>query len=44
MSFRGEPIRTSLAFHESEPGADGPVWPSDHYGVVSDVVFAPRQA
>jgi endonuclease/exonuclease/phosphatase family metal-dependent hydrolase len=43
-TFRGEPIHTRLAFHEPEPGAEGPVWPSDHYGVVTDVVFAPRQA
>jgi len=41
-NLRGEPIRTALAFHEPAHGAEGPIWPSDHYGVISDVVFARR--
>jgi endonuclease/exonuclease/phosphatase family metal-dependent hydrolase len=38
--LRGEPVRTELAF--AAPGPSGDVWPSDHFGVVTDVVFAPR--
>jgi endonuclease/exonuclease/phosphatase family metal-dependent hydrolase len=32
---RGEPVRTALAYNEPEPGHDGPVYPSDHFGVVT---------
>jgi endonuclease/exonuclease/phosphatase family metal-dependent hydrolase len=38
--LRGEPVKTEVAF--DTPGPNGVVWPSDHFGVVSDVVFAPR--
>jgi endonuclease/exonuclease/phosphatase family metal-dependent hydrolase len=38
--LRGEPIETRVAF--DTPGPSGVVWPSDHFGVVTDVVFAPR--
>ena len=38
--LRGEPIKTQVAF--DAPGPSGDVWPSDHFGVVADVVFAPR--
>ncbi len=41
-NLRGEPVKTEVVFNRSEPSADGPIWPSDHYGVVSDVVFARR--
>lgn len=34
---RGEPVRTELAFHEPKPGPDGPVFPSDHFGVVTEL-------
>lgn len=40
--LRGEPIKTELAFATAETGASGNVWPSDHFGLVSDVFFAPR--
>jgi endonuclease/exonuclease/phosphatase family metal-dependent hydrolase len=40
--LRGEPIKTELAFATPEVGASGSVWPSDHFGLVSDVFFAPR--
>jgi endonuclease/exonuclease/phosphatase family metal-dependent hydrolase len=40
--LRGEPVRTALAFDRAESRGDQRVWPSDHYGVVSDVHFAPR--
>lgn len=35
--MRGEPSNVRLAFTDSVPGAEGPVWASDHYGVVCDV-------
>lgn len=40
--LRGEPIRTFLAFDQPVPGPDGPIWPSDHFGVVSDLVVSRR--
>ena len=40
--FRGEPMNTRLAFHRAEASGEGPVWPSDHYGVVTEVYVAPR--
>lgn len=41
-SFRGEPLSTKLAFAESEPHADGELWPSDHFGVVTEIAASPR--
>lgn len=38
--LRGEPIRTELAFARAD--ASGSVWPSDHFGVVTDLFFEPR--
>jgi endonuclease/exonuclease/phosphatase family metal-dependent hydrolase len=38
--LRGEPLHTELAFHA--PGPSGSVWPSDHFGLVTDLMFAPR--
>lgn len=38
--LRGEPIKTQVAF--DAPGPNATIWPSDHFGVVSDVVFAAR--
>ena len=43
-AFRGEPTSTRLAFCSAEAGPDGEIWPSDHFGVVTDVVMAPRKA
>ena len=40
--FRGEPMRTEVAFNAAEQGAAGPVWPSDHFGVVADIAATPR--
>ncbi len=37
--FRGEPLETKLAF--ATP--DGDVWPSDHFGLVSEIAAAPRE-
>jgi endonuclease/exonuclease/phosphatase family metal-dependent hydrolase len=37
--LRGEPLRTRVAFTAkvAGPGDDGYVWPSDHYGVTTDL-------
>lgn len=40
--LRGEPLRTALAFTEPEELDGVRVWPSDHFGLVSDIVLAPR--
>ena len=40
--FRGEPLHAELAFNAHEPGPAGPVWPSDHFGVVADLAITPR--
>jgi len=40
--LRGEPLRTELAFTEPEVLDGVRVWPSDHFGLVSDIVLAPR--
>jgi endonuclease/exonuclease/phosphatase family metal-dependent hydrolase len=41
--YRGEPLATRLAFCTSEPGSDGEIWPSDHFGVVTELMAAPRK-
>jgi endonuclease/exonuclease/phosphatase family metal-dependent hydrolase len=41
-SLRGEPLRTSLAFDAPEASEEGPIWPSDHLGVVTDLAISPR--
>jgi endonuclease/exonuclease/phosphatase family metal-dependent hydrolase len=38
--FRGEPLETRLAF--ATPRGD--VWPSDHFGVVTQIAVSPRDA
>jgi len=40
--LRGEPVHTALAFSEAKVHAGIRVWPSDHFGVVSDIMLAPR--
>jgi endonuclease/exonuclease/phosphatase family metal-dependent hydrolase len=35
--FRGEPLETRLAFTRSAKTSQGPVWASDHFGVVTDL-------
>jgi len=40
--LRGEPLTTRLAFADSEPSSDGQLWPSDHFGVVTEIAAAPR--
>ncbi|MNC88930.1 hypothetical protein D3C83_48050 [compost metagenome] len=36
--FRGEPLSTRLAF--ATPTGD--VWPSDHFGLVTEIAVSPR--
>ena len=40
--LRGEPLHARLAFHEPVAGKDGPVWPSDHFGVYAEIQVLPR--
>lgn len=39
---RGEPLKVMRAFDQSAPGTDGPVWPSDHYGLICDLAMSER--
>lgn len=41
-TFRGEPLSTRLAFAQSEPSPDGELWPSDHFGVVTELAASAR--
>ena len=38
-AFRGEPLETRLVFNAAAPGAEGEgeVWPSDHFGLVTEL-------
>jgi hypothetical protein len=40
--LRGEPVVTRLCCDTPKAGADGPVWPSDHFGVYTELVMEPR--
>lgn len=40
--LRGEPLHTTIAFGTPEERGGARVWPSDHFGLVTDVHFAPR--
>lgn len=40
--LRGEPMTTEVAFATPSSGPTGRIWPSDHFGLVTDVYFAPR--
>jgi len=40
--LRGEPLETRLAFHEPTPSPEGPVYPSDHFGLVTDITVEPQ--
>jgi endonuclease/exonuclease/phosphatase family metal-dependent hydrolase len=42
--LRGEPMRAELCCTAPEPGPDGPVWPSDHFGVYAELQMEPRSA
>lgn len=40
--FRGEPLSARLAFATSESSPDGDLWPSDHFGVVTEIAATAR--
>lgn len=40
--LRGEPLETRVAFSKWVPSPSGPVWPSDHFGVVTDLTVEPQ--
>jgi len=40
--LRGEPTRTRLAFATKLEGSGGDVWPSDHFGVVTELTAEPK--
>jgi endonuclease/exonuclease/phosphatase family metal-dependent hydrolase len=39
--LRGEPLHTRLAFHRVQPGNEA-VWPSDHFGLYTELAVEPR--
>jgi endonuclease/exonuclease/phosphatase family metal-dependent hydrolase len=40
--MRGEPSNVRLAFTEQAQGSEGPLWASDHYGVICDLAMSPK--
>ncbi|HEY6081164.1 MAG TPA: endonuclease/exonuclease/phosphatase family protein [Polyangiaceae bacterium] len=40
--MRGEPTNVRRAFDQSVAGSAGPIWPSDHYGLVCDLTIAAK--
>jgi endonuclease/exonuclease/phosphatase family metal-dependent hydrolase len=40
--LRGEPLVTKVVFNVAEQGPDGAIWPSDHFGVLSEIAVEPR--
>jgi endonuclease/exonuclease/phosphatase family metal-dependent hydrolase len=40
--LRGEPLSTRLAFATPVTGSDGDLWPSDHFGVVTELSAEPQ--
>lgn len=41
--FRGEPLETRLAFATPSEDAEGLIWPSDHFGLVTEIAAEPRE-
>jgi len=39
---RGEPLATRLAFSTPTPHPEGELWPSDHFGLVTELAAEPR--
>ncbi|MCC6902415.1 MAG: hypothetical protein IT377_25815 [Polyangiaceae bacterium] len=35
--LRGEPLETRLGFASSKPDESGELWPSDHFGMVTEI-------
>jgi len=40
--LRGEPMHTELAFNVADTSGKEPVWPSDHFGLYTDLEMTPR--
>lgn len=40
--LRGEPLHTKIVFNEPQEGPEGILWPSDHFGVYSEIAVEPR--
>jgi endonuclease/exonuclease/phosphatase family metal-dependent hydrolase len=40
--LRGEPLVAKLAFTTPVEGPEGPIWPSDHYGLYAEIAVEPR--
>lgn len=40
--LRGEPLHTKIVFNEPEEGPRGRIWPSDHFGVFTEIAVEPR--
>jgi endonuclease/exonuclease/phosphatase family metal-dependent hydrolase len=40
--LRGEPLRTKIVFNTPQPTEGGARWPSDHYGVFTEIAVEPR--
>lgn len=40
--LRGEPMRTEIVFATPEAAENGAIWPSDHFGLISEIYFAAR--
>jgi len=41
--FRGEPLKTRVVFNQPKQFGDQEVWPSDHFGVMTEVAAEPRE-
>jgi endonuclease/exonuclease/phosphatase family metal-dependent hydrolase len=41
--FRGEPMHTEIAFNAVDHSGTEPVWPSDHFGLYTDLELSPRR-
>ncbi|HEV8548857.1 MAG TPA: endonuclease/exonuclease/phosphatase family protein [Polyangiaceae bacterium] len=40
--LRGEPLLTKVVFNKPEPGPEGAIWPSDHFGLYTEIAVEPR--
>jgi endonuclease/exonuclease/phosphatase family metal-dependent hydrolase len=40
--FRGEPLLTQLAFCQASAGTTGQIWPSDHFGLYTELAAQPQ--
>lgn len=40
--LRGEPLRTKIVFNTPQASPEGALWPSDHFGVLTEIAVEPR--